>query len=181
MMTQQLQASILTAPLAQIDRRSLSQAWYSALHLSRARITPVLESPSGTTAEPVPICASVVSDGRRSERFARRDGAPAPAAKQTASQLEPLAQQRLRRSLALQIERVVRNARKPLVRSTLTLGRGEGRVHIVLQSDGGRTRMFAVCRPVDRQRVARALEEVRYALAAAGCVLESRMRAASCS
>src|SRR5262249_9260843 len=35
MMTQQLGFSILTAPVAAIDRRSLSQAWYSALHLAR--------------------------------------------------------------------------------------------------------------------------------------------------
>ena len=35
MMTQQLEVSILAAPLAAIDRRALSQAWYSALHLAR--------------------------------------------------------------------------------------------------------------------------------------------------
>ena len=34
MMTQQLEVSILAAPLAAIDRRALSQAWYSALHLA---------------------------------------------------------------------------------------------------------------------------------------------------
>jgi hypothetical protein len=36
MITQQLGYSILTAPLAAIDRRALSQAWYSALHLARS-------------------------------------------------------------------------------------------------------------------------------------------------
>ena len=35
MISQQIGFSILTAPLAAIDRRSLSQAWYSALHLAR--------------------------------------------------------------------------------------------------------------------------------------------------
>ena len=35
MMTQQLEVSILAAPLAAIDRRVLSQAWYSALRLAR--------------------------------------------------------------------------------------------------------------------------------------------------
>ena len=43
MMTQQLEVSILAAPLAAIDRRALSQAWYSALHLARPdrRLVPV--------------------------------------------------------------------------------------------------------------------------------------------
>ncbi len=34
MMTQQLHVSILAAPLAAIDPRALSQAWYSALRLA---------------------------------------------------------------------------------------------------------------------------------------------------
>ncbi|HEY1429269.1 MAG TPA: hypothetical protein VGF18_06830, partial [Candidatus Tumulicola sp.] len=40
-MTEQLRVSIVAAPLAAIDPRALSQAWYSALHLARESRAPL--------------------------------------------------------------------------------------------------------------------------------------------
>ena len=67
------------------------------------------------------------------------------------------------------------------VRSTLTLGRGEGRVHVILQSSGGGLRLIAICRPADREVVARALAHARLALAARGCELEMQTGFLACS
>src|SRR6202034_3463065 len=69
MMTQQLEVSILAAPLAAIDRRALSQAWYSALHLATPdrRAVPLRES------SPCPVATSTeVAPKRESESLSRR-------------------------------------------------------------------------------------------------------------
>lgn len=182
MMTQQLPASILTAPLAQIDRRSLSQAWYSALRLAQARGAPASPlQPSGACE--VPRCRSdaTASHHLPRERAVRSVVTVAFAVPKSSGSAEPSSQLRARSSLARQIERIFQNARKPVVRATLTLGRGEGRAYVVLQSSGDRMRVIAICRPADRQRVARALEEARYALAVHGHALETSVGVSSCS
>src|ERR1700678_3424391 len=51
MMTDRLRVSVVAAPLAAIDPRALSQAWYSALHLARERPTQTPQS-RATSREP---------------------------------------------------------------------------------------------------------------------------------
>lgn len=182
MMTQQLPASILTAPLAQTDRRTLSQAWYSALHLAHAQTAPAIRAQ--------PFAASETAASRPNATVSHRLGrerlvrsivtAPRALPKLTTSE-ETVPRLRTRSQLVRQIERVFQNARKPVVRSTLTLGCGGGRAYVVLQSNGDRMRLIAICRPADRQRVARALEEARYALTVRGCALETSVGVAPCS
>ena len=45
MITQQFGFSVLSAPIAATDRRALSQAWYSALHLARPKSVPASGTP----------------------------------------------------------------------------------------------------------------------------------------
>lgn len=168
-MTQQLQASILSAPLAQIDRRSLSQAWYSALHLARAR-TPRMPARAPQTI--APTSSQTLPAAAPPTAKMRQHAVRAPAARVVAARRDPpdaLCPHALAaRALAEKIERAFLNPHKRVLRSTISLGPGEGRVHVLLQGSGDRLLVIAVCRPADRQRVAAALERVRVALAARG-------------
>jgi hypothetical protein len=64
MMTQQLEVSILAAPLAAIDRRALSQAWYSALHLARPDRSPVPPRECGPCTLAAPVKAAPKRDAQ---------------------------------------------------------------------------------------------------------------------
>ncbi len=56
-------------------------------------------------------------------------------------------------------------------RATFSVDGMGGRVHVALQSSATGMRLVAVCHATARDRVARALEEARYALAARGVAL----------
>ena len=172
MITQQIGYSILTAPLAAIDRRALSQAWYSALHLAREaraavpeearrRLTP---SRGETTRQPrhgvsSPYCnvASTTASG------ASGTARPAP---------EACERRAVRSPLARRIERTFLDPARPARRATFTLeGMCDGRrarVHVALRSGESGMHLVAVCSPSLRTGVARALDQARYALAARG-------------
>jgi hypothetical protein len=171
MMTRQLQVSILAAPLAAIDRRALSQAWYSALRLARD------QQPSPQTRGRNSRCAEVrkrvgiellVPGGLRSLGPARTsvDGLESrPTARDDAAWRMP--DRRVPRTpLARRIESVLFDPRSQAKRASFTVGRG--RVHVVLQSKGDRVALVALCSPALRGIVARALAQARYALAARG-------------
>jgi hypothetical protein len=53
-------------------------------------------------------------------------------------------------------------------RATLAIGRGNARVHLILQTKGERATLLALCRPDMRLVVGRALADARVALAARG-------------
>jgi hypothetical protein len=74
----------------------------------------------------------------------------------------------------------VGNARKSS-RTTIKLENGEGRVYLLLQNRGDTLKLIAICKPKSRARVARALEEVRYAFSLRGTAMESSVQeGASC-
>ncbi|MEA2722054.1 MAG: hypothetical protein QOJ39_3918, partial [Candidatus Eremiobacteraeota bacterium] len=52
--------------------------------------------------------------------------------------------------------------------ASFTVNVAGGRVHLLVRSDGACTRVVAVCAPLLRERVERALAHVRFALAGAG-------------
>jgi hypothetical protein len=178
MMTQQIGFSILTAPLAAIDRRSLSQAWYSALHLAQHG-----------ASQPASAHASVQSrehefrqiPGRTSgEHVARASTVrfvPHPRAATHAD--APHEERRAARSLlARRIERAFLDPSRRVERATFTLDGSRARVHVALQSTGTSTRLVAVCPSSMRAGVARALEEARYALALRGVALHIDLKEA---
>jgi hypothetical protein len=55
---------------------------------------------------------------------------------------------------------------------TFAIDVGEGRVHVLVRTDGASTRIIALCAPQLRERVDRALAQARYGLAAAGLRVE---------
>ena len=171
MMSQQLDFAILTAPLAAVDRRALSQAWYSALHLAAAS-----RGPSGDA--PAPQCVRG-SDASSTQRIEQKSSKPAAGTPRTvASQKERAggalisAERRaLRSPLARRIERAFHNPVQRSQRATFTVDGTRARVHVTLQSSPAGARIVAVCPPAVRAGVARALEQARYALAARGVAL----------
>jgi len=165
--THRLEFDVLTAPLAEIDRRALSQAWYSALHLAGppagSRPAHVGRDASGSrtraAAPAAPVRASRASVANARVARASRER---PVCDIAADRRSP------RSDLARRIERV---AARPLAASRaafFALCGPYGRVQILLRSHGGRTHLVAVCSREARVDVARALDQARYALARGG-------------
>jgi hypothetical protein len=170
MMTRQLQVSILAAPLAAIDRRALSQAWYSALRLAR-------------DGRPAPLTRVSEPHGAQARKRGRIQATPGGVRNEAHAppgvvglKSRPMAgydaawrivDRRAERSpLAGQIESVLFDPRSQVKRASFTIG--SGRVHVLLQSKGDRVALVALCPPALRGIVARALAQARFALAARG-------------
>jgi hypothetical protein len=171
MMTQRLEVSILAAPLAAIDRRALSQAWYSALRLApraeracvvRSRVRPIV----GLNARACPPIVAEPSRRARVEipRVHVTLAKPSLISSDEARENVP----RRRSPLAARIERAFGGAAAHPKRATFAMGRGNARVHVILQTKGEQTTLLAICRPELRAVVARALAQARSALAARG-------------
>lgn len=170
MTTQELNVCVLSAPLAAIDRRALSQAWYSALHCASKSESPLAERAR---------CRIPTNDAARtfSQRAPREYSQPREVSRPTVSRERNAkihercagcdADRRARRSfLARRIERRFSNPQAASQRATLSAG-GK-RVHVMVQASGGRVRLVAVCAPAIRETVARALAQVRFTLASRG-------------
>lgn len=175
MMTHELEVSILAAPLEAIDRRMLSQAWYSALHLAG----PARHSAAKLTAQrPWPMRPA---ERRHVMRLAPNAQKPELNSPRTLHAIRGAAHPgevaMLRRSshssLAARIERAFAAASLPK-RATFSLGRGNARVHVVLQTTPARAMLVALCRPELRADVGQALAQARTALAARGIALDVR-------
>ncbi len=186
-MQQTTAVAVPATHLAQTDRRALSQAWYSALHIAagaprpRAPVTraPRCES-SVARCSPgvgrVPHAGAVAwktPGGGRSGPSRERSAPRATASGETAA---ALAQRRSpKKAPAPHVERgLARRSQhdSPGDRSAGTASfavrAANGRVHLVVRTAGGTTRVVAVCVPALRERVERALAQTRIALTGAG-------------
>jgi hypothetical protein len=172
MITATRSVAVVATRLPNIDRRALSQAWYSALHLAQpgsgtaaARVTPAATAPSlaaaprreqAGPAAPTAARGALVQIARRSEAAVFT----APADRRGSAG-----------ELARRIERAVRRSgvlRPPRASAAVAVAIGGGRVHLLVRSDGATTRIVALCAPHLRERVDRALAHARFALAASG-------------
>jgi hypothetical protein len=178
MMTHELEVSILAAPLAAIDRRTLSQAWYCALGLSSGASGsfPTRHYARGASGPQVRACAHDLLDRarcaavKRSLTHVARVGAEKGIGE---AQTQDAARRRTQRgALAQRIERAFCSSSAHPKRATFSIGRGSARVHVILQTSGARTTLLALCRPEMRTIVARALAQARYALAARGLCID---------
>ncbi|HEY1656343.1 MAG TPA: hypothetical protein VGF86_14665 [Candidatus Tumulicola sp.] len=180
-MTDSLRASILTAPLAAIDRRELLQAWCSALGLVQhgAPAARVLEESPSRERRHEGNAPATVSASRRQLRSAL------PLLRLVAARRDPSADggveagRRSRTYLARAIERTFAGPQRP-ARATFSIGSERARVHVVMQNRGGRLRLVALCAPVHRAVVARALVRACRALAARGVTATIESRAVAC-
>ncbi len=160
--------AVVATHLAQTDRRALSQAWYSALHLAErpATATPALLARAAPPAAPHGSAGPADAARRSADDVARE---PRAAARTTTARFAGGdADRRIPKTeLARRIERGL--TRRPLRAPTSFAVRGAGgRVALIVRSDGARTRVVAVCAPPLRERVERALAHARFALAGRG-------------
>jgi hypothetical protein len=161
--------AVVATQLADTDRRALSQAWYSALHLAerppRTRPAPLVPStPEGACRARGPNDAAAHrSSAGGSVRHASHN-----AAVRYAGGIADCERRAPKTDLAQRIERrLALHPPRGAMASFAVSGTG-GRVHLVVRSDGARTRVVAVCAPPLRERVERALAHARFALAGCG-------------
>ncbi len=182
MMTQELEISVLAAPLAAIDRRELPLAWYRALGYAG-------ESPAAAPPAPARLGAAAQmpasSRNARSlrvplgERYATPPGSATPRGPQPfALDPERTLASDASATLARRIAGALVGARAALSRVTFSVESGRARVHVVFQDRGDRVAILAICRPELRAVVARALAQVRLALSARGVVVDLQTKGA---
>jgi hypothetical protein len=179
-MQQTTGVAVSATHLAQTDRRALSQAWYNALHLAAgARRPSAAAVPAARSAS-----AATASAARPDRSGARgRDGGAAPpsrartGARWNAARPAPstgVPERRARNDAPpRRVERglVRREAAAPV--ASFVVRAANGRVHLVVRSAAGATRVVAVCVPALRERVERALAQARCTLAGHGVRAEA--------
>lgn len=171
MMTQELGFSILTAPLAAMDRRALSQAWYSALHVVRDR-DPERQVAGRKQREPAAVLRPPLAPARtRDARSGRAATCRVARAEDPSRGAFPSERRGARSALGIKIERVLAERKAPARRVSFTVDGSAARVHVALARSEAGVQLVALCPPALRARLARALEEARYALAARGIPL----------
>ena len=155
-----------------MERGALSQAWCTALRLAN-NASPSLERTHAprATAKPLGIAVELGANRRlsdaRSAAFSRASRASIALGAE-----EPCGPRRSQRAtLAQRIERAFAGASRTK-RATFSLGRGDARVHVILQTIGERATLLAICRAEQRPIVARALLQARVALARRGIGVE---------
>jgi hypothetical protein len=172
-MQQTQDVAVVAAQLAATDRRALSQAWYSALHV--ADRAPSTNAPSRA----LPGHGS--RDGSRIVRPASHAAVPnAPLAHRPAFGVapphtpaaEPLERRSPRTELARSIARGLAHRTPRSGAASFAIRTGGGRIQLIVRADGGRTHVVAVCAAALRERVERALAQARFALAARGVRIE---------
>ena len=157
------------AAVAQTDRRALSEAWYSALHLASvdAPASRAVKHPAATTQRPQPVAARAtarMSPQRAVVPLPSRASRPdAVRAVRTPGTSPPS-----NREISQRVERAVAalSARRPLP-AAHTVDVGGGRVRLLVHDDGRSTRIVALCSQALREPVERALASARFALAGA--------------
>jgi len=169
--------AVLATQTAQTDRRALSQAWYSALHLAdgapRPCATRARTNRERLEARPAPRRAREPSLQRVADELARRACKPPHAAAQRRDTSAPACERRepkpaLGRRVAPAPRRVPRG-----IPTSFTVRAANGSLHLLVRDDGARTNVVARCAPRLRERVERALAHARIALAHRGIAAEA--------
>lgn len=168
--------AVVATNLAQTDRRAISQAWYSALHIAEhPHSAPPPRSRSALAAPPAGGTPAR-DHGARAQRAvpAARPVTPRGSAQAAGTPAASLDRRRPATELARRIERAVeRAAQRPQPLAALTIRAGDGRVQLLVRNDGGQTRIVAVCAETVRERVERALAHARFTLAGAPVIVET--------
>lgn len=171
-LTQPLEISVLSAPIAAIDRRELSQAWYSALGFTRRFDSKsmaalgsgglrtrgfVLERPTTVVRSPSRAGCAISKLAPRATNRAKRAMDGERSVSERRSKMKPFVQ------MKPSVQRAVR-PQNGAARTTVTIDGERGRVYLMVQWHGERLRIVAVCPKRLAGSVARALEEARFGL-----------------
>jgi hypothetical protein len=159
--------AVLATHLAVADRRALSQAWYSALHLAeRAPAARPHASRTGRGGAHPPEAGASSRFGREA---GSRDGTPRGSSSLSSRALQNeaafVAERRAPKTvLARRIERVLARCVPSSAPCSVAVSAAGGRVRLLVRSDANGTRVVAVCAEALRERVERALAQARFAL-----------------
>jgi len=169
--------AVLATHLACTDRRALSQAWYSALHLVERE--PRMRGAGAAARAEKTAARRAAQTARGSAQHAGDDiarrackplRAPAPGRNPCAPQTE-------RRQRTSALMRCTAHSRawrtRRAVSSAFAVRAANGGVQLLVHADGTRTRVVAVCATRLRERVERALAHARFALAGCGLRAEA--------
>lgn len=160
--------TVVAANLAQTDRRALSQAQYSALHVAEHHASrPGARSPKAAASDFAKAVAVHTSPR------AKTSGAAASSARDrnVSGDLKtpPFERRMPKTELARRIVRAVeKHPLRQNASASVALKTPDGRVQLLVRSDGGVTRVVALCAAPLKDRVERALAQARFALAAGG-------------
>ncbi len=170
--------AVLRTRLPYIDRRSLSDAWFSALHLaadetasrSRARVAAQCEGRTNAAKAPSSKRA-VVGDGPMRARFAATERNRATGA--------PVNERRVRDETKLsRVAAAFGRARSyPALQTSLTIGPSGERVQLVLRREGPVLHVVALCAPKDVGLVRIALSRADALLRRSGEAVLASVRA----
>lgn len=175
-MQQMTGVAVLATHLAETDRRTLSQAWYDALHLAGPQPQRTASAPSRTGGFVPPSTVTAreetgarTSNGGATTLAVRSHHAPCRAGGFAPERRAPKSE------LARRIEHALarRAGCTPSVPASFAVNAAGGRVKILVRSEGERMRVVAVCAPPLRERVERALAQARFALASRGIRAEA--------
>jgi hypothetical protein len=161
--------SVLAANLAQTDRRALSQAQYSALHIPEQQ-KPHAGVQSCRSASASAFATALSSHAPASHRLspvalpANRVSADTNVKSQALDRRAP------RSDLARRIARAMEQhpPRRDAASASISVKTPDGRVQLLVRTQGGVTRVVALCAAPLKERVERALAQARFALAAGG-------------
>jgi len=172
--TEELQFSVLSAPLAAADRRVFSQAWYSALYRTDARAAARNHVQLTQAAEGRPLSGTAANEPPARENI--RSLAPRRAAQAQQTARLAIGERRgPRLQLARKIARFVLQPQRKNSGATFTIDGARGRVRILVRTDGSRLRLIALCAVAMKATVAAALAQARYALATRGANVTARV------
>jgi len=171
--TEELQFSVLSAPLAAADRRLFSQAWYSALY--RTDTSAAAQTPPASR-EAAESCSRSKASARAQRAHELLRGLPArPASAQKAAGGYGGERRAPRLQLARKIARFVLQPHRKKLGATFTIDGARGRVRVLVRADGDRVRLIALCSEPVKATVAAALAQARYALASRGTSITARV------
>lgn len=171
--------ALVQSRLPYIDRRALSEAWFSALHLASAGppAPDTCARPVATFERTFPAAARATAGPRAvatcaSQTPSRVTRATSP---QSASEAVPARSRAAGRRSALPPPAPAQRTAAPFCTS-LTIALDAGRVQLLLRRDGGTLHVIALCRPGVAETVRRALALADAQLRLAGEPLRSSVR-----
>jgi hypothetical protein len=163
---------VIATQVARTDRRALSEAWYSALHLAHGPVAA-----RGAHVRHVPLASAPAPRAQRDAGAATGASTPnvhgpARIRSRQPGEVHGIASVERRRPACETSRRVERAVTTLATRwnghAAQTIDVAGGRVRLLVRADRGATRIIAVCSAPLREPVERALAHARFALAATG-------------
>lgn len=177
--TDHLNFSVVSAPLESIDRRTLSQAWYSALfnaHLAGTESNVSAKRDAGTAAS-----QSRLRQARTAQTRTALAGERATDARAASSFSLPVVERRrLNSPLGVKIQRALQARRTSARPTSFTIKDNSGRVQLLVHGNGARLTLVALCSAAAKADVSRALAHARYALSLRGFNVDAQTREYQC-